>query len=240
MKREDVFYNIKLSFDFYFREVFCKKYGFYDVKEKKFQRVVKNKKYQLEEGVLFTDGNGNAELNVYVTQGSNSTSDFVFDCINNTISFNRSMSDITIIYNTINVDIVDSYPYGKSDDFERQMIAITMSDFYSKPFDVVCKIHRWTIPFYVDMFLFSRVIRNRISGAVGIMLKSVSIPIIDFINNGIINKDGTFNSEFSFEKNAVSYIDKFGNLSIESNDLESLDKKKMYSCTVSGDISVNF
>jgi hypothetical protein len=72
------------------------------------------------------------------------------------------------------------------------------------------------------------------------MFKSIIIPIIDFSENGIIKKDGTFNKDFSFKKNAVSYIDKFGDLKIESNDLESFDKKKMYSCTVSGEISIIF
>jgi hypothetical protein len=96
------------------------------------------------------------------------------------------------------------------------------------------------MPFYIDMFLFSRVLRNRISNAVGIMFKNIKMPIIDFVENGIIKKDGTFNKEFSFEKNSVSYIDKFGNLKIESNDLESFDKKKMYSCTVSGEILIIF
>ena len=33
MNKEDVFYNVKLSIDFYFREVFCKKYGFYETKD---------------------------------------------------------------------------------------------------------------------------------------------------------------------------------------------------------------
>ena len=72
------------------------------------------------------------------------------------------------------------------------------------------------------------------------MFKDISMPVIDFIDNGIINKDGTFNSDFSFKKNAVSYIDNFGSIKIESNDLESLDKKKMYSCTLSGEICIIF
>lgn len=240
MKREDVFYNLELSFHFYFKEVFCKKYGFYDSKEKKIQRVVKNKKYQLEDGIFLTDGNGNAELNVYVSTESNSNCDYKYNFSDNTISFSSSKSNVTIRYNVINVDIVSSYPYGKSDDFERQMIAITIDNFYSKPFDVTGKIHRWNVPFIVDMFLFNRTIRNKIGSAAGIMFKSISMPIIDFANNGIINKDGTFNKDFSFKNNAVAYIDKFGNISIESRDMESLDKKKMYSCSVFGDISVNF
>lgn len=240
MKREDVFYNIKLSIDFYFREVFCKKYGLYETKTKKIQSVIKNKKYQLDGEVLLTDGNGNAELNIYIKSGNEVVENFVFDCVNNTLCFTESMQNVEIEYNVLAVDIVDAYPEDKSDDFEKQMIAISTDDIYSRPFDVVGSVHRWYLPFYIDMFLFSRVLRNRISNASAIMFKSISIPIIDFNNNGIINKDGTFNKEFSFDKNAISYIDKFGNIKIESNDLESLDKKKMYSCTVSGEISVNF
>ena len=40
MNKEDVFYNVKLSIDFYFREVFCKKYGFYETKIKKIQTLL--------------------------------------------------------------------------------------------------------------------------------------------------------------------------------------------------------
>lgn len=240
MNKEDVFYNVKLSIDFYFREVFCKKYGFYEIKTKKIQKAIKNKKYQLEDGILLTDGNGNASLNVYVKSGEEVVNDFIFDCNTNTICFTKSLSNIEIEYNVLNVDIVDAYPEDKSDDFGRQMIAISTDDIYSRPFDVTGKIHRWYLPFYIDMFLFSRVVRNRISNAIGVMFKDVSIPVIDFIDNGIINKDGTFNSDFSFKKNAVSYIDKFGNIKIESNDLESIDKKKMYSCTLSGEICIIF
>lgn len=240
MNKEDVIYNIRLSFDFYFREVFCKKYGFYETKEKKIQKVLKNKKYKLEEGILLTDGNGNAEPNIYVSSDSNSNSDFVFDYASNSIYFTSQKQNVTITYNVINVDIVDSYPYDKSDDFEKQMIAISFDNIYCKPFDVCGKIQRWEIPFYIDLFLFNKVIRDRISCAIGVMLKSVSIPIIDFINNGIINKDGSFNYDFSFEKNSISYVDKFGDIKIDSTDMESLDKKKMYSCTVEGEIVVNF
>lgn len=240
MNKEDVFYNVKLSIDFYFREVFCKKYGFYETKIKKIQRVIKNKKYKLDDGILLTDGDGKAELNIYVKSGDDNILDFCFDINSNSIYFTKSISNIEISYNVINVDIVDAYPEDKSDDFLRQMIAISTDDIYSRPFDVSGKIHRWYIPFYIDMFLFNRVIRNRISNAIGVMFKSISIPIIDFSENGIINKDGTFNSDFSFDKNAVSYIDKFGSIKIESNDLESLDKKKMYSCTLSGEICVIF
>jgi hypothetical protein len=240
MNKEDVFYNVRLSIDFYFREVFCKKYGFYDTKIKKIQRAIKNKKYQLEDGILLTDGNGNAELNIYVKSGDEIVSDFCFDFNTNSIYFTESISNISITYNVINVDIVDAYPEDKSDDFLRQMIAISTDDVYSRPFDVSGKIHKWYIPFYIDMFLFNRVIRNRISNAISVMFKSIIIPIIDFSENGIIKKDGTFNKDFSFKKNAVSYIDKFGDLKIESNDLESFDKKKMYSCTVSGEISIIF
>ena len=240
MNKEDVFYNIKLSIDFYFREVFCKKYGFYETKVKKIQKAIKNKKYQLDDDILLTDGNGNAELNIYIKSGEELVSDFEFDCNTNSIYFTKSISNVEITYNVLSVDVVDAFPEDKSDDFARQMIAISADDIYSRPFDVTGKIHRWYLPFYVDMFLFSRVLRNRISNAVGVMFKNISIPIIDFVENGIIKKDGTFNKEFSFEKNAVSYIDKFGNLKIESNDLESFDKKKMYSCTLYGEISVNF
>lgn len=240
MNKEDVFYNVKLSIDFYFREVFCKKYGFYDTKIKKVQKAIKNKKYQLDDGILLTDGDGNAKLNISVKSGEDAIDDFVFDCNSNTIYFTKSLSNIEIEYNVLNVDIVDAYPEDKSDDFERQMIAISTDDIYSRPFDVTGKIHRWYLPFYIDMFLFNRVIRNRISNAIGVMFKNISIPIIDFSENGIINKDGTFNGDFSFDKNAVSYIDKFGSIKIESNDLESLDKKKMYSCTLSGEMCVIF
>jgi hypothetical protein len=240
MNREDVLYNIRLSLDFYFKEVFCKKYGFYETKIKKIQRAIKNKKYQLEEGVFLTDGNGNAELNIYVKSEGEPVGDFVFDFATNSIYFTKSISNIEIEYNVINVDVVDAYPFDKSDDFVKQMIAISMDDIYCKPFEVSGNIHRWEIPFYIDLFLFNKVIRNRISCAIGVMFKSISIPIIDFINNGIINKDGTFNYNFSFEKNSVSKIDKFGSIKIESNDMESLDKKKMYGCTVRGEIVVNF
>lgn len=240
MNREDVLYNLRLSLDFYFKEVFCKKYGFYETKEKKIQRVFKNKKYQLEEGIMLTDGDGNASLNIYIESDSNSSSDFEYDYLSNSVYFNSNKQNVTIRYNVINVDIVDAYPYDKSDDFERQMIAISFDNIYCKPFDVCGKIQRWEIPFYIDLFLFNKVIRNKISCAIGVMLKSVSIPIIDFVNNGIINKDGTFNKDFSFERNSVSKIDKFGNLKIESRDMESLDKKKMYSCTVEGEMIVNF
>lgn len=240
MNKEDVFYNLKLSIDFYFREVFCKKYGFYETKTKKIQKAIKNKKYQLEDNILLTDGNGNASLNVSVKSGEEYVNDFVFDCNTGTICFTKSLSNVEIEYNVLNVDIVDAYPEDKSDNFERQMISISTDDIYSRPFDVTGKIHRWYLPFYIDMFLFSRVVRNRISNAIGVMFKDISMPVIDFINNGIVNKDGTFNSDFSFKKNAVSYIDNFGSIKIESNDLESLDKKKMYSCTLSGEICIIF
>lgn len=240
MNKEDVFYNVKLSIDFYLREVFCKKYGFYETKTKNIQKAIKNKKYQLEDNILLTDGNGNARLNVSVKSGEEYVNDFVFDCNTSTICFTKSLSNVEIEYNVLNVDIVDAYPEDKSDNFERQMISISTDDIYSRPFDVTGKIHRWYLPFYIDMFLFSRVVRNRISNAIGIMFKDVSMPVIDFIDNGIINKDGTFNSDFSFKKNAVSYIDNFGSIKIESNDLESLDKKKMYSCTLSGEICIIF
>ena len=240
MKREDVIYNIKLSFDFYFREVFCKKYGFFEQKEKSFQRVAKNKKYQLDDGILLTDGNGNCDINIEVKSNDEVITDYIYNANTNTICFNKSLQKVVIKYNVISVDVVDYYPEDKSDDFEKQMIAISMNDFYTKPFDVVGRIHKWEIPFYVDMFLFSRVIRNRIASSLSIMFKSISMPIIDFINNGIINDDGTINKEFSFEKNSVSHIDKFGNISLESMDLESLDKKKMYSCSLFGIITVNF
>lgn len=240
MNREDVIYNIKLSFDFYIREIFCKKYGLYKVIDKKYQSVIKNKKYKLEDNVLLLDDEFSTKNTFEITSNGESVFDYVYNANDGTISFNNAHKNVCIKYNVLDIDIVDEYPDGDSNDFANQVISISINDFFTSNFDVVNHIKKWRIPFYIDAFLFSRVLRNKISSSLAVMFNSISIPIFDFINNGPVNIDGTINSDFSFFNSKVSSVDRFGDISVSANDMESFDKKKMYSCTLSGVITVNF
>lgn len=245
MNREDVIYNVNMSMIFYLKEYFCKKYNFFNTESKTIASAIKNKKYSITDSFFTTDGNGNPSSNVSLLVGgadfSNSSSSYEFLYEDDTlfVKFLNTTKNINISYNSPSVNILDAYPDENAPDFSKQMIVFESYDFYSRPFEVGSNRQYWNIPFSVSFFSFSPVIRYKVSGALSTLFKNFSVPLIDFSDNRIII-DGKLNKNFLVEEIKSSDINDFGNIDVQCSDIESQDKKKMYTVSVSGNIKIIF
>ena len=242
MRKEDVYYNLMMSFNFYMKEMFCVKNGLIESKNKKIASATKNKKYQLDENIIYTDGEGNAKSSVIVYAGGEeiSNSNYVVNYIECTIIFKKTTKDVLIEYNTASVDIVDAFPEDKSDDFAKQMIAISFEDSSLKPFELGTYRQYWKYYFYVDFICYNKVVRDRLSHSFAVGIKNYGVPLFDFSQDNILNQDGTLNEEFKLLEKSYYNMNYFEDLKIEKLNLESLDKKRMYDSCVSGTLTLVF
>jgi hypothetical protein len=241
MNKEDVIYNLEMSIFFYLKETFAIKYNLFSNDSLKINKTIKNKEYQLPTNILVTDGNYNPqELEVLMNGEILDKSNYFINYNTKTIKFNDYFNIIEVKYKILDIDLISEYPDSESSSFEKQIIAVEISDYHTSPFEIGGTRQYWKIRFYIDLFCFSHVMRKLFGNTLSVCFKNYGVPLINFKENNIVLTNGNLNTEFSLSNYEEVRVTDFGNILVESLNMESQEKKKMYNSCVSGTITLAF
>ena len=241
MNEYDVLYNAKMSFIYYFKEVFLKKVGYFYSKNKSILSVTKNKKYDIEENIIHSDEYGNPKngLKIYFDKTLVPEESYSFNYIENKVKFLESYKNITIEYKIPAIDIIDAYPDIESNTFEKPIMSFEIEDFTSSPFEIGSRKRYWSGNLFIDCFCTNDTMRERLRGAITFELANQNIPLVDFLNNSLINGDGSLNEDFVYFPCKHEIYD-LKRISAENYDMSSLNKKKCSVCSISTNFTLIF
>ena len=241
MNEYDVMYNAKMSFVHYIKEVFLKKVKYITTKNKSILSVTSGKSYELEPDIINTDDYGNAKNMISVTANNEDVSDseFEFNYLTNKITFSDSFKNVKVTYKKYSINVIDAYPNMENTSFDSPIISVELEDFSSSPFEIGSRRHYWNGNVFIDCFCTNDAMRERLRGALTFELANRNVPVYDFVNNSLLNIDGTLNKDFVFNPSETEIYD-ITRISAENYDMNSLNKKKMSVCSISANFNLIF
>lgn len=241
MNEYDVMYNAKMSFVHYIKEIFLKKVKYITIKNKNILSVTSGKSYEIESDIVNTDEYGDAKNMISVTSNNEDVSDseFEFNYLTNKITFLDSFKNVNVMYKKYLINVIDAYPNIENTSFDSPIISVELEDFASSPFEIGTRRKYWNGNIFIDCFCINDAMRERIRGALTFELANRNIPVYDFVNNSLLNIDGTLNKDFMFSNSETEIYD-ITRISAENYDMNSLNKKKMSVCSISANFNLIF
>ena len=135
---------------------------------------------------------------------------------------------------------MSSFPDIESSSFDNQVISVELEDIYSKPFELGSSRKYWKTNYFFDIFCFNKMLRKSLSNKLMLLLARSKVPLVDFKESYPLNQDGSINENFNMYEDKSLDIVNFGEVSSETLDFKSQNKKEMYHSCIFWDINNNF